>query len=230
MHENDGSHGLPTQDLITRLTRTLRPVRRLWPPSMRLAVFGSLQIVVFVVAGLTLGLRGDLSQKLHSDGFLLELGFIIAVAISSTVMALLAAVPGREPSRWLALGSVLVAVLGLATAFAAAPWLDPMMGHFVATGWPCAARTAVVAAVPWVVLGVTVRRGATLVPGLAGILTGAASFLFATASLRMSCPLDSAAHLVIWHLGPVLVGILASVLIGSLCLSRRPRFRRSGSQ
>lgn len=227
MHEDDRSPALPTHELITRLARGLRPVRRLWPPSLRLAVFGALQILVFVVAGLALGLRSDLSQKVHGE-FLLELAFIVALAIASSVMALLAAVPGREPSRWLALGSVLFAILGLAAGFAAAPPLDPMIGHFVAMGWPCAARTAVVAAVPWVVLGVAVHRGATLVPGLAGALTGAASFLFATASLRMSCPLDSAAHLVVWHLGPVLVGILASVLIGSICLSDRRRFRRDG--
>lgn len=223
MHDDHRSPALPTYELITRLTRGLRPVRRLWPPSLRLAVLGSLQIVVFAVAGLALGLRSDLSQKLHGDEFLLELAFIIALAIASSVMALLAAVPGREPSRWLALGSVLLAVLGLAAAFAAAPPLGPMTRHFVAMGWPCAAQTAVVAAVPWVVLGVAVRRGATLVPGLAGTVTGAASFLFATASLRMSCPLDSAAHLIVWHLGPVLVGILASVLIGSVCLSERRR-------
>lgn len=230
MHENHQSPALPTPELITRLARGLRPVRRLWPPSLRLAVFGSLQVLVFVAAGLTLGLRSDLSQKLHGDEFLLELAFIVTLAVASSLMALLAAVPGREPSRWLALGSVLLAVVGLAAAFAAAPPLDPMMRHFVAMGWPCAARTAVVAAVPWVVLGVAVRRGATLVPGLAGTLTGAASFLFATASLRMSCPLDSAAHLVVWHLGPVLVGILASLLIGSVCLSDRRRFRRDASR
>ena len=121
-----------------------------------------------------------------------------------------------------------VAALGLAISFATFPTGDPT--DFVAMGWPCAARTLVVAAIPWIVLVLAVRRGATLFPALAGMLTGTASLLFASASVRMSCPLDTAGHLLMWHLLPVVLGVVASVLVGALCLSDRRRARRDRSR
>ena len=42
MREPHRSPALPTRELITELTGQLRPVRRLWRPSVRLAVIGLL--------------------------------------------------------------------------------------------------------------------------------------------------------------------------------------------
>lgn len=223
MREPHRSPALPTRELITELTGQLRPVRRLWRPSARLALIGLLLLAVLVVSGLALGVRADLATKLSGDRLVIELASVIALAAACVVMALLIAIPGREPARPLAIGTVVIAVLGLAISFAVLPEGDTT--GFVAMGWPCALRTVVVAVVPWIVLVVAVRRGATLFPALAGMLTGTASLLFASVSARMACPVDSAAHLLVWHLVPVLVGVLASMLLGTLCLSDRRRGR-----
>lgn len=224
MREPQRRPALRTQELITQLTGRLRPVRRLWRPSARFALIGLLQIVVFGIAALAVGVRSDLATNVRGDRIVVELAAVVALATACVVMALLIAIPGREPTRRLAIGTVATAVLGIAISFALLPEGDTT--GFVAMGWPCALRTVVVAAVPWVVLFVAVRRGATLFPALAGMLTGTASLLFASASVRMACPLDTAAHLLVWHLGPVLVGVLASMLIGKLCLSDRHRGRQ----
>jgi len=120
----------------------------------------------------------------------IELTAMIALATACAVMALLVAVPGREPARRVAIGTVAMAVLGFAGPFANYRTGDPT--DFVAVGWPSATRTLAVAAVPWLVLVLAVRRGATLFPALAGMLAGMTSLLFASASVRMSSPLDTA--------------------------------------
>ena len=224
MREHPGSPALPTSEqLINRLAGQLRPVRRLWPPSLRFVVIGLLQLVVLGVAGFALGIRDDVASMLHGDRLVVELASILALATACAVMALLIAIPGREPARRVAIGAMGVAVLGLAISFATFPAGDST--DFVGMGWPCAARTLAVAAVPWIVLVLAVRRGATLFPALAGMLTGTASLLFASASVRMSCPLDTAGHLLVWHLLPVILGVVASILVGALCLSDRHRAR-----
>lgn len=228
MQEHPAPPALPTSELITRLTGQLRPVRRLWRPSTRLALVGLVQLLVLGAAGLALGVRADLATKLHDDRLVIELASVIALATACVVMTLLIAIPGREPTRRLATGTVATAVLGLTISFASFPPGDSP--GFVAMGWPCAARTLVVAAVPWLVLVLAVRRGATLFPALAGMLAGTASLLFASASVRMSCPLDTAGHLLMWHLLPVVVGVVASILVGILCLSDRRRGRRDRLQ
>lgn len=224
MREHAGPPALPTSELITRLTGQLRPVRRLWRPSARLVLVGTVQLLVLGVAGLALGVRADLATQLHDDRLVIELASVIALATACVVMALLIAIPGREPTRRLAIGTVATAILGLAISFASFPPAESL--GFVAMGWPCAARTLVVAALPWIVLVLAVRRGATLFPALAGMLAGTASLLFASASVRMSCPLDTAGHLLIWHLVPVVVGVVASILVGALCLSDKRRGQR----
>ena len=50
--------------------------------------------------------------------------------------------------------------------------------------------------------------------------------LFASAPVRMACPRDTPGHLLVWHLLPVVRGVVASVLVGALCLADRRRRRR----
>lgn len=213
---------LSTEALISRLAGDARPVQRVWPPRARLLVWLALVSAVMLLAAIAIGFRSDIVAKLGEASFSTEIILLLAIGLANAALALLAAVPGREPARAVALGSFVVAILGLGAAYAsepAAPMLHPAP-PFVAMGWPCAARTLAIAAVPWVVLLIAVRRGATLVPGLAGLLAGSGSFFVAAAALRMACPMDEARHLVVWHLGPVILGVAVSLALGWAWLSR----------
>lgn len=196
-------------EVIERLVADLGPVRRLWPPSARLALWLALELGIF--AGIVaLGLRSDIAQQLRSPLFLLEFAILVLAGAWAAAMALLAAIPGREPGP-LATGSMVAMVAAALVLLAVGSPGGP-----AGAGLACSLRTVLLAAVPWAALLLAARRGASLVPALAGGLAGAAAFLFAAAAMRLVCPADGLAHLLVWHASPALVGLLASTALGGL--------------
>jgi len=213
--------GTPDTDtLIARLVAGAKPVRRLSPVPARLALWLAVQSALLIAAVLMLGLRPDLAAKLRALPFDSELVLLAVAGLASAVLALRAAVPGREPARALVAGAFAVVLIGIATGFAAEPSLGQALARTVAMGWPCAVKTLAVAALPWLVLMVAVRRGATLVPGLAGLLGGGATLCLAALAVRVTCPLDERWHLLGFHLGPVALGAALSLALGVAWLAR----------
>ena len=126
------------------------PVRRLRSPVAR---FGLWLILVALVGG-TLGLSGapgqDLVRQLRDPTMLLEVALLASAGMAAAILALRAAVPGREASRFAPL-----VPLGLASA-AVGLWCrlpmpqgDVAVSPFVARGLGCATRTLLLAAIPW---------------------------------------------------------------------------------
>ena len=214
-----------TSSVIAQLSDDLHPVRRLWQPRTRLLVWLGVQVSVLFAALLLFGVRGDSDTKLQQVPFAAELVALAAIAIMTALLALRAAVPGREPRVGITLGLLAVIVSLLAGRYAAEPSLSASTHEFIAMGWPCALRALAVAGIPWIAILVAIRRGATLVAVTAGVLGGAASFFFAALTLRLACSLDDNWHLIVWHLGPVVIGLTASAVLGRLWLARWRRAR-----
>ena len=208
-----------TRALIKRLEDEAAPVRRLWAPLARLGLWLIFVALVGGAVGVS-GVRPDLGARLRDPVYLLE---ITALALASMVMAARAlqeAVPGYEarwPARGLALGLVSLTVV---------LWFrQPMHGQvtvtqFIATGVGCAARTVLLAALPWCALLIGVRLGAPLAPARAGALAGGAAFLMAALLMRVVCPLHERLHLLVWHGLPVAGGTALSAVIGLVWLRR----------
>jgi len=201
------------QALIRRLQADAVPVGRLWPPVVRLGLWLVLVAAVGGSLGLS-GLRPDLAKQLRDPAFLLDIVLLALAGVAAALLALRDAVPGREASRCAAL-----APLGLALAAAGLWGRLPLQGevavrHFIATGLPCAARTLVLAALPWCTLLIAVRRGAPLDPANAGVLIGGAALVMASLLMRLACPLDERLHLLVWHGLPVVGGTLLSAGAG----------------
>lgn len=204
-------------DLIDDLVTDLEPVRRVWSPAVHLAVWLAVELLVFSLVT-SLGLRMDILGQLSSPLFLAEMTLLIATGGLCAAMALLAAVPGREPSR----GAIALAVGLLVVSIACFYQEVPAGARSLASaplGVGCAVETVTIALVPWAALLLLSRRGAPLIPVLSGGLAGAAAFLLAAATMRVVCPVDAFWHVVIWHLSPVAVGLSASSLLGILLLN-----------
>lgn len=206
-----------TDELIAHLASAARPVRRTWSPAVRLAVWTACEALVVLVLGARFGVRPDLAVKLHEPGFVLSLLLLAGAGVAAAVLALAAAVPDRGPARRTVISLIGVTMLVASVAFAAQPPGAVSLALWLA-GWPCAARTGALALLPAVVLLVAIRRGATLVPALAGLLAGAAAFAIAAVSMRLVCPADERWHLLGWHLAPVAIGIALSGAIGARVL------------
>ena len=98
-------------------------------------------------------------------------------------------------------------------------------------GAGCLEKTVALAALPWVMLVVALRRGAPVAPAMGGALAGAAAFLLANVAMRVVCPIDAHLHVLTWHLLPagvaaVLSGALGATWFGRWALSAGPSRRQ----
>src|SRR5207245_10941570 len=89
----------PTHErLVAQLVADVRPVRPLWSPRTRLALWLALQTLTLGVA-VELGLRQDLGDHLRQPLFLLQVGALVVAGAMGAAVALRGAGPGRGRGR-----------------------------------------------------------------------------------------------------------------------------------
>lgn len=216
-------HEARHQALVRRLVAELQPVRRLWPVSVRLAIWMALEtgVLLFVVHHTS---RTDLAQQFRNPWYFLGVGGFAVAGMIGAALALRSAIPGREP-RMIELGLLLVLTLASALLFLHEPVSLVMpIGDFIHEGLPCAFGIAMFASLPLLMLFWAVKRGAPLSRGTAGAVAGAGAFLFSFAFMRVNCPIDEGLHLFMWHFLPALIGVALSASAGFLLFRKaRPR-------
>ena len=203
------------ETVVARLVADVRPVRRLWPPAVRLVAWNAVAATVLVFAA-RVGLRDDVAAALARPGYVLEVVLLAGAAAAAAAAALLAAIPGRDPRPAHAVAALL-AGLGAAT-FLLEP---PAPGATWLAGLRCAACIAMFGLVPWLALVAAVARGAALDGRAAGAYVGAAGFLTGAAAVRLACPVDDGHHLLVWHGLPVVGWTAISALVTAAWLARR---------
>jgi hypothetical protein len=192
--------------LVEQLVEASAPVQRLWPVRRRAAAFA----LGWAAAGAlvaTVSPRPDLAQKLRDPGFVSEMIALTATTVCLILLALRCAVPGRAPGRAAALLALLL-TLGTAAALAFPPATSAMENP-----WRCSLGTVALAAPPWLMLLIAVRRGAPVRVGDAAVYAGSAALLFATTVLRTACPADGTQHWLLWHFGTLLLVVLTTPLL-----------------
>jgi hypothetical protein len=200
--------------LVARLVADARPVRPLWSPRTRLALWLLLQVLTAGVA-VEFGLRQDLGDHLRQPLFLLDVGALVAAGAMAAALALRGAVPGMASGRSaLTLPMVLVGGAVLLVS------LEPVSTvrsawSFVASGAQCVLCILGFSALPWTALFLAVRRGAPLDGPVTGAYVGGAAFLFAAAAVRIACPIDEQLHVLTWHMTPVAIGAALSAVAGA---------------
>ena len=207
--------------LVTRLKADVRPLRPLWPPSVRLAFW--LVVAAAVVAGAAqLGLRNDLGRQLGQPLYLSEIAALLGAGVLAAAAALLAAVPGRGgrglSGLALTLAFLAVAILGCEALSAAVPRVA-----FVSEGLPCIFYVAVYGLLPWAALFIATARAAPLDGGAVGVYAGAAAFLIGAAAVRVACPIDDPLHVLAWHMPAIALWSCLSGVAGAVWLGRGQR-------
>lgn len=193
--------------LVDRLVQETTPVRRLWSVRARFAVFAILGLAAIGLA-VVASPRPDLTLRWRDPSYALGFGLLIAATCATGFLALRSSVPDRFPSR---AESVLVALLVVAAAAVTA--LPNSAPHGTVTPeWLCAVRTIVVAALPWILLLVAIRRGAPVRLTTTAAYAGAAALLLSTAILRTGCPQDGPVHWLAWHFAAVALGVAFSTM------------------
>jgi hypothetical protein len=203
---------------VARLLADTHPVRRLWSPEARLALWLMLQTVT-IGAAVIFGLRRDVAVELRQPRLLVEVALCSVAGAIAAAVALRAAVPGRKSAPLVAaFWTVLACVAVLMASIDAGPTSSD--SRFVASGIQCVASILAFAALPWAALFVAVRRGAPVTAPVAGLYAGAAAFLLAAAAVRIACPIDAWLHVLTWHVGTIAIGTALSAVAGARWLAR----------
>ncbi|MGH7932528.1 MAG: NrsF family protein, partial [Candidatus Binataceae bacterium] len=148
------------------------------------------------------------------------LGIFVLLGTLAGGLALRTALPNREATSGELGLLALIAAIGVALVVRDSLRITVSLHKFVEAGIRCALCTGLLAALPWCALFWAVRRGATLMPELAGGLIGIAAFSFGFAASRLGCPIDNAAHILLWHVLPLGLGTGLSVVAGIAWLQR----------
>jgi hypothetical protein len=205
-----------TEDLITTLTADAStPVRRLWPPSIRLVCWLAVSVpwVALVVA--FMNLRPDLAIKFEESRWVVEQGAALATAVMAAMAAFCAGVPGRP--RWERLMPVAPLFLWLGTLATGClrDWLAAgSQGLSLEQDWACLPGIVVVGFVPALAIVVMLRRAAPLAPVLSVGLGGLAAAALADFGLRLFHTQDASLMVLVWQVGTVTLLTALSAVLG----------------
>lgn len=209
--------------VIQSLVAELTPVRRLRSAGTRASLWAGLAIGCVALGCYGLGTRPDLSHKLSEIAYLTESAALIAIFALAARCAFQLGVPGSEPSARLQLAPALaglVWVILVARRWPAEPGIGAMSSM---EGLRCIARIAGLAVVPIIAIFVMLRRGAPRARGRTGILALVSATALAVVGTQLICAKDGAAHVLVWHTGPVVFAALVGITAGRALLRRGRR-------
>lgn len=205
--------------LIDSLAQEAVPVRpqSAWTGRILLGLVG---LATVAVTFLLFGLRDDVARLAPAPAIALAAGLMALVAVAAGVNAVRMARPqvGSQSSgpAW-ALAALMVvpavALIGIAADPARIAGLSPDTGLFCLV-LGLLAGTATIGFLYW-----WQRRGAPVQPERAAWFAGLAGGAVGALAVTLECPLDSLAHVGVWHVAAVPLSGLAARLI-------LPRFLR----
>ena len=200
-------------EIIRRqITSNLRPVRPF--PSNRKLVLSSLAFfVLFSCVAATLpgyyGFRAfSMFQKFAYYGAIC----VIALVFSATLVQQL--IPGARRR----ISSPLAVLISFASLILV---VSVLFRHFDLTeflryGLPCFKTGLISALIFGIASGLLIRKGFVTSPLETGLLAGLFSGLAGFAVLALHCSFQNATHILVWHLGPMLVAALIGTAIASI--------------
>jgi hypothetical protein len=206
-----------TDDLIRELAADARPVRRLAPWLRRIGLWLVVATACAVAVIANSGTRRDLGQVVWTSGYLLEAVLLLVTALSAAAGALITSVPGAERSRlvrWLPIVAGGAALLWVAGELAVVVAAGEQTGR-IGPAWWCIQRTLLVGLLPGIVLFAMVGRGAPLRAAWAGLLAVLATSAVGVLGTNIMCATDRPVHLLIWHVGPMVLLAAAGAGIGA---------------
>jgi hypothetical protein len=214
--EKGGQASQPSLEQLDRikamLLADLNPVKPLPPARMLVFALMFILVVIAAIGGAELGIAGWRALSL-----LQKSAVFTALAGGASVLACATArlmVPGTR----LTLSPYLYVfgAFGLMTAICIILFDPQDESTFVSTGLVCL-RIGIECAVSATVLfWLLLRRGSILNPMLMGATAGLLAGLSGLAVLELFCPNLNEYHILVWHLGSVLVSAIGGLAIGTI--------------
>lgn len=198
------------------IAESIGPVRVLPPRWMLIGGAAMICATVPLLGALALGFAGIVKMSALERATVLSTLVILVFASASELVS--AIVPGGR-RRFSSGGLLVVAVLCLAVVLAAS-FRDYPTTNFIHAGLVCLAVGLVHAIAAGLLSWLVLRRGVAMDPISAGLVGGTLEGLAGIGMLELHCPNFQAAHVLVWHLGVLVM----SAALGLLCgwtLTRR---------
>jgi len=194
------------------LTASLRPVRPL-PSDPTLILLALVSFLAFsLLATVPVDYRG-----FHHLSTIQRLAYYATIALSAVLFSA-AVVQEIIPGARRRLTPGLIVAFSLLSLVVVSVGLFPNFGldHFVKIGVPCLRLGIVCAAVGGFLAYFLLRKGFASSPVRATTITGFFAGLAGVAVLALHCPVQNAAHMMVWHLGAMTIAGAGGALIGFL--------------
>ena len=194
------------------IVRRLKPVHQLAPSWILILAFFAAFALLSYIGVLYLGPRGwFLLMPVQKVTIFATLAASASLLTFSLVRQM---VPGQKallPSGLLPAGVFVLLCLAVASVFQVRA-----EKNFIQNGEACL-KVGIPYAIPaGIVFWLILRRGAILSPRAVGAIAGMLAGLVSTTILEVHCPNLDLWHILFWHVGIALLGLLAGLLLASL--------------
>lgn len=211
-----------TDELIERLAKDVRPVRRLQPPWLRTAIWFAVSLPWVAAVVFIMGVRPDLAARVSESRWLVEQGAALATAVMAAMAAFCAGVPGRP--RWEHFMPLLPLALwlGMLGQGCLEAWnASGAAGLMLRPDWQCLPGIVMVGIGPAVAMTVMILRGSAIAPMTTTALGALAAGGLAEVGLRLFHQEDASLMVLVWQAGTVFGLTLIATLLGPLLLRWR---------
>ncbi|HVW08749.1 MAG TPA: NrsF family protein [Bryobacteraceae bacterium] len=200
-----------------KFSASAAPVRPL-PSNGRLtAAILAVFVVVAIALAAPFGYRGF--AKMSPAAAWVDYSAIVLLAAVLAGMVIGAMIPGSRRVLSPLAGAAAAVVLLCSATLLLFPSYD--MTRFFARGIPCL-RLGTLCAVPGgIAAWLLMRRGFIVDPARAAFAGGALAGLLGIAVLALHCPIFTAPHIIVWHVGVIVVTSIAGAVAGWIFFGRR---------
>lgn len=195
--------------LVNRLVADLTPVKRPLPaiPAALAWTLASSLVALPLVS--LFNFRADLTEKFKSPFDFFVATLLLGGAGSLGFFAFRSGIPGRDSVSWarrVVWGIVGALVLALSFAIARESPGSAVEIGLDLRGARCSALVGLFAVLPAAALLIALKtRYATVRPRYAGKMLGGAAGFLGALFISLHCPVDEGLHILVWHVGPVLL-------------------------
>jgi len=199
--------------IIAAMTEELSPVRgyRFTDGSL---VVASAMVASVLAVSYFVGLWGGIVSGEAAPFFWIANGLLLLLGLASASATIALASPAvgnrHDAPKWAA---AMAAVLPLAALISALPDEHGIAGLVDPVGTHCFTQALTTSTLTGAALVLWLRRGAPVSLNTAGWFAGLAAGALGAVAYGLSCPLNTVAHLGIWHVLPVAVAALIGRLI-----------------
>jgi hypothetical protein len=204
----------PSESVLLRIQvgilEDLKPIRLLATSSILLLGCAISFLSVVAVGALLLGMNGWGALSLVHRIVVFSALVISAVLLAISMVRQM--VPGSR--HIIAPAVVIVAIPVALTLVIEAMFRSQQEPTFLATGMMCMKNGLTYSIPAGFLLWLVLRRGAVLYPKLSGAVAGGLAGLAGLTVLEVKCPDLNAFHILVWHLGVVVIGSAGGALLG----------------